>query len=129
MTFGVITTSTNAGPAVTSSSTETYTPETSGGYSTGQSTTDLVTFYGGTPIVQPAATAQSAVATTAITTVVTTASVQSSGFGYTTSTQAEAIVAAVNSLVSRTAANTTLLNAIRTALTGTTGLNLIKGSA
>jgi len=62
-----------------------------------------VGFFGATPIVQPAATAQSAVTTTASTT--------TTPFGYTTSAQAEGIV--------------TLLNRIRTDLVS---LGIVKGS-
>lgn len=67
-------------------------------------TTDLNGWYGATPVVQPAATAQSAVTTTASTT--------TTPYGYTTSAQADGIV--------------TLLNRIRTDLVT---LGLIKGSA
>lgn len=79
----------------------------------GQDATDKVGFYGKTPVAQPAATAQSAVATTAITPLVTTPT-------------ATDIAIAVNSLISRTAALETLANRIRAdAVT----LGLIKGSA
>ncbi len=71
-------------------------------------------FYGlTTPIVQPAATAQSAVATTAITALVTTPT-------------ATDVAIAVNSLITRVAANVTLLNQLRSDLVS---LNVIKGSA
>ncbi len=96
------------------------------GLSTGTSATSLNGFYGATPVVQPAATAQSAVATTAITTVITTGSTSSSPFGFATSAQADAIVAAVNSLVSRQSAIITLENQIRSDLVT---LGLIKGAA
>lgn len=95
------------------------------GTSFGFNTSDLITFYGGTPIAQPAATAQSAVATTAITTVITTASTTSSPYGFATQGQGDSIVAAVNSLISRVDANTTLLNRLRL---DAVSLNLIKGS-
>ena len=62
---------------------------------------------------EPSATAQSAVATTAITTLATTPT-------------ATDIAIAVNSLISRVAANTTLVNQIRSDLVT---LNGIKGSA
>ena len=61
---------------------------------------------------EPAATAQSAVATTAITTLATTPT-------------ATDIAVAVNSLISRVSANVTLLNQIRSDLIT---LNAIKGS-
>jgi hypothetical protein len=83
------------------------------GVKIGQSVTDTVGFYGGTPAVQPAATAQSAVATTAITTLVTTPT-------------ATDIAVAVNSLISRVAALVTLGNSVRS---GLVSVNLLKGSA
>jgi hypothetical protein len=79
----------------------------------GQSATDLVGFYGFTPVDQPAATAQSAVATTALTTItdiVTTAS----------------LTGAFNSVVAAVEALRVLANANRAALVE---LGLIKGSA
>ena len=78
----------------------------------GQSATDLISFYGYTPVDQPAATAQSVVATTTLTTitdVVTTAS----------------LTAAFNAVVARAAALTTLVNQIRADLVET---GLIKGA-
>jgi hypothetical protein len=74
---------------------------------------DLQGFYGVTPVVQPAATAQSAVATTAITTLATTPT-------------ATDIAIAVNSLIERVSALVTLANAERSALVD---LGLIKGAA
>lgn len=70
----------------------------------GKAATSLIGFYGATPAVQPSATAQSAVATTASTT--------TTPYGYTTSAQAEGVV--------------TLLNQIRSDLVT---LGLLKGSA
>ena len=69
-------------------------------------------FFGATPIVQPAATAESAVATTAITTLVTTPT-------------ATDIAVAVNSLIARVSAVVTLENQLRSDLVS---LGLIKGS-
>lgn len=60
----------------------------SGGCLVGQSATDLVGFYGVTPIVQQAA--GTLVSTTAVTT--------TSPFGFSTSTQAQAVVTLVNYL-------------------------------
>lgn len=57
----------------------------------GTATTDLLTFYGGTPVDQPAA----------VTTVTTTAATSTTPYGYATSTQADAIVTAVNALIAR----------------------------
>ena len=56
----------------------------------GQSTTDLCGFFGNTPVDQPAQV--TAVATTASTST-------TNAFGYTTSTQADAIVTAVNAII------------------------------
>lgn len=69
----------------------------------GQSTTDLISFYGVTPIAQRTNASQAAVSTTASTT--------TSPAGYATTTQANAIV--------------TLVNECRAALVA---LGLIKGS-
>lgn len=85
----------------------------SAGTCLGQSTTDLVALYGKTPIVQPAATAQSAVATTALATI-----------GSTTLTAAD--LTALNALVTRAEALTVLANALRSA---GVDLGTIKGSA
>lgn len=80
----------------------------------GQSSTDKLGFYGlATPIVQPAATAQSAVPTTAVTTLAETPT-------------ATDIAVAVNSLIARQAASVTLVNRLRTDLVA---LGLLKGSA
>lgn len=80
----------------------------------GRSASSKLGFYGlATPIVQPSATAQSAVATTAITTLATTPT-------YTD------IAIAVNSLISRVDATVTLANKLRA---DAVSLNLIKGSA
>lgn len=76
------------------------------------STADKVGFYGTTPVVQPSATAQSAVATTAVTTVET----------YTTTVWA----ASINSLIARVDALTTLANQVRS---DQVTLGLTKGSA
>lgn len=62
-----------------------------GGYQVGTATSDPVGFYGATPIVQ-GSTGGSAVTTTAATT--------SSPWGFSTSTQANAIVTLVNGLQS-----------------------------
>ncbi len=84
------------------------------GVNHGRSTTDKIGFYGlATPIVQPSATAQSAVATTAITTLITTPT-------------ATDIAVAVNSLISRVDALVTLGNSLRS---GLVAVNLLKGSA
>jgi UDP-N-acetyl-D-mannosaminuronic acid transferase (WecB/TagA/CpsF family) len=71
-------------------SNETQTPKSAGGMLIGQSATDLVGFYGATPIAQRSGAAQAAVATTAATT--------TTPYGFTTLTQANAIVTLVNEL-------------------------------
>lgn len=54
------------------------------------STTDKIGFYGATPVVQPSGSSQAAVSTTAATT--------TTPWGFTTSTQANAIVTLVNKM-------------------------------
>lgn len=95
------------------------------GVSVGGATTDLVSLYGVTPIAQRSSANQAAVATTAITAPATTASISTAQYGYT-STQADAISVAVAGLITRTSAQTTLLNELRTALVN---IGAIKGSA
>jgi hypothetical protein len=82
------------------------------GVKLGQSVTDLVGLYGVTPVVQPTAAAQSAVPTTALTTltdIVTTASV----------------TGAFNSVAARVGALCTLVNQMRSDLIA---VGVIKGS-
>ena len=58
----------------------------------GTSTSDLVTFYGGTPVDQPAA----------VTTVTTDAATSTTNAGgFSTSTQADGIVTALNAVIAR----------------------------
>lgn len=96
------------------------------GVSLGGATTDKVSFYGVTPIVQRSGSAQAVVATTAITAPATTESTTSTPYGYTGSTQANALTKAVSDLVTRVAANTALLNELRAAAIA---IGQIKGSA
>lgn len=58
----------------------------------GASTTDLITFYGGTPVDQPAAV-------TTVTTDVATST--TNAWGFSTSTQADGIVTALNAVIAR----------------------------
>lgn len=58
----------------------------------GQSSTDLIAFYGATPVARPAAI-------TAVNTAAATST--TNAYGYTTSTQADAIVTAVNSIITK----------------------------
>ncbi len=89
----------------TTTSNKIKTPLSPDGYVLGQSTSDLVGFYGlTTPIAQRGVAAQSAV--------ITTAATSSAPFGFATAAQADAVV--------------TLVNELRAALVA---LNLIKGSA
>lgn len=69
---------------------KTHHPKSGGGVELGQSAADLVSFYGATPVVQPSGAAQGAASATAATT--------TSPWGFSTSTQADAIVALVNKL-------------------------------
>lgn len=78
----------------------------------GQSTSDKIAFYGSTPVVQPHATKQSVVATTAITALVTTPT-------------ATDIATAVNALITRVEAIRVLQDQTRTDLIA---LGLQKGS-
>jgi hypothetical protein len=81
----------NPGPNVTSTSnlTQANVPQ-SDGHQTGSSATSLISFYGATPIVQPTSANEAAVATTGATT--------TTPWGFTTSTQANAIVTLVNQM-------------------------------
>lgn len=101
----------------------------------GQSSADLVGFYGATPVVQPSATAQSAVATTTITTGASTTitSVGSTSLTALDVTRINAAIArieevrvVVDALVTRVEAGRVLSDANRSALVT---LGLIKGSA
>lgn len=60
------------------------------GTSLGQSTTDPISLYGKTPVAQRAGAAQAAVTTTAAT--------STTPYGFSTSTQADAIVTLVNEM-------------------------------
>jgi hypothetical protein len=79
-------------------------PASPDGYRVGQASTEYVSFFGATPIVQPSGAGQAAVGTAA--------STATSPYGFATSTQADAIV--------------TLVNQLRSDLVS---LGLIKGSA
>ena len=85
------------------------------GNTLGQSATDLIAFYGATTVAQPAAVAS--VTTTAITAVTTTAATSTTNaYGYTTAAQADAIVTAINDIITRQALIITQGNAHRTNL-------------
>jgi hypothetical protein len=78
----------------------------------GQSASELIGFYGATPVAQPSATAQSAVATTALVTV-----------GSTVLTATD--LTSINAVVTRAGALTTLVNQLRSDLVT---LGVLKGS-
>jgi hypothetical protein len=82
------------------------------GVKLGQSAADLVGFYGATAVDQPAATAQSAIATTALT-------------ALTAGETLLGTISMLNIVITRLAANTTLGNQVRGDLVE---LGLIKGS-
>ncbi len=97
-----------------------------GGVKLGDAVTDLIGFYGTAPVAQPSSANDAIVATAAIGAVGTTGSTTTTPFGYTTSTQADAIVTAINLVITRAGALTTLLNQIRADLIS---LGAIKGAA
>lgn len=78
----------------------------------GDGAADLVGFWGATPVAQPAATAQSALATTTI-----------NNIGSTTLTAAD--LTGLNSVVARVTALTTLVNQVRSDLVT---IGILKGS-
>lgn len=83
------------------------------GASVGQATSDKISFYGVTPVIQPAATAQSTVATTALTAI-------------TSTTLTATDLTNLNAAITRVGALTTLLVQLRADLIS---LGAIKGSA
>lgn len=95
------------------------------GTTLGQSTSDLISLYGVTPVAQRSGSDQAAVATLSGS-VATTSASNSSPYGYTTASQADAIVSTVNSLITKVNSTITLENELRAALVA---LGAIKGSA
>lgn len=100
------------------------------GVSVGQSTSDKVSFYGVTPIVQRSSASQAAVATTAISAVdstvpvaITSTTTGAYGLG---SSQAISLITTVNLINARQASVVTLVNELRAALVA---LGAIKGSS
>lgn len=83
----------------------------------GRTSTELVGFYGTTPVVRRSGSVQAAISTAAVTSVVTTGSALTV-YGYTTTAQANAIPVAINALISRQVENTTLCNELRATLAG-----------
>lgn len=80
----------------------------------GGAATDKLAMYGATPVVQASTIAS--VTTATLTTVTTDAATTTTPWGYSTSTQADAIVTLVNALATRGGVLTTQGNAFRTAL-------------
>lgn len=93
------------------------------GTSFGQSATDLISFYGATPIVQPTNANQAAI-TTGVAGSVTTTTPTLTAYGYTTA-QAAALLTAVNNINTFINLQGPLNDSIRTALVN---LGLIKGA-
>jgi len=85
-----------------------------------------VGFHGVTAVVQRAGAAQVVITPTIGAAVATTGSSNSSPYGFTTSAQADALVARVNQLLVDSAAQTVLINELRAALAAK---GLIKGAA
>lgn len=107
--------------------------DTSAGYQIADSATQKVGFFGATPVVQPTAAAQAALATTGSTNVILTlssASITYAGVDGSTNTISVVTNVAVNAVWGYGSAGqangfTTLVNAIRSALVS---LGLLKGS-
>jgi hypothetical protein len=91
----------------------------------GTSASNFVGFYGFTPVVQPSGTNQAAVTSTAITGPSNTASTSTTPFGFVTSTQFNAVLQAVNSMVGSVNSLLVWQNQTRTDLVA---LGLQKGS-
>lgn len=96
------------------SSNKTQTPKSGDGYLVGQSATDLVGFYGTTPVAQPTAAAQAAITDT-------------SGGAASATTGMQALTSSYNSTIIANSLSThaAAINAIRTALVN---VGLMKGS-
>lgn len=98
----------------------------------GQSSADLVGFYGNTPIARPSGTSQGALSTGNVTSVtVTSTSITTTGVvaGFQTTGQVTAALTAINSLITELDATKGLVHALRAALGTTSGVGLIKGGA
>ncbi len=91
----------------------------------GESATDLVGFYGTTPIAQPSTASQDAVTATAVTAVNTTATITTAAHGFTTGTFGDKVVKRVAQMQVDVAALVILTNQMRTDLTA---LGIIKGA-
>jgi len=115
MTFDTVTTTTLVVTGTQTVADETIVNLTAtGNVALGNASTDTLGFYGATLTTQPAAI--SAVTTATLTSVTTTAASSTTPYGYTTSTQADAIVATLNAVAVRCAALTTEGNALQAAV-------------
>ena len=95
---------------------ETNTPKTGGGYVVGQSSSDLVGFYGATPVAQQSGAGQAAVTITAVTALATAVISQlatSGKWAFSSSTVAKAHVARAIQMQVDIEAVGVLLNQIR----------------
>ena len=91
----------------------------------GESATDLIAFYGATPVAQPASASQDAVTATAVTAVNTTATITTAAHGFTTGTFGDKVVKRVAQMQVDVAALVVLTNQMRAEMTT---LGLIKGA-
>lgn len=97
------------------------------GVRVGGSLTDLIGFYGiTTPVARRSGASQAVVTPTSTTVANTAATTNTAAYGYTTTTQANAIVTQLNAVIADVILLKTLINEIRAALVA---VNLIKGSA
>lgn len=115
-------------PQSITSSNKTNTPASSGGMQVGQSASDLVGFYGDTPIAQPSGAGQAAVTITAVTALATAVISQlatSGKWAFSSSTVAKAHVARAKQIQVDVVAVGVLLNKLRTDLVA---LGLLAGS-
>jgi hypothetical protein len=110
-------------------SNETNTPKSDGGYTVGQSATDLIGFYGATPLAQQSGSGQAAVtitATTALATATISQVATSGKWAFASSTVALAYVARIKQMQVDIEAVGVLLNQLRSDIVD---LGLIKGSS
>ena len=91
----------------------------------GQSSADLVGFFGEAPVAQPSGASQAAVTLTAVTALGTTATITTAAHGYATGTQADKVAVRVNQLIVDVTAQNVLITKLRANLVT---LGLIAGS-
>lgn len=90
--------------------------DTTSGLKIGKAAGQKLAFHGSAPVAQRSGSAQAVVTPTIGVAVVTTASTQSSPFGFVTQAQGDALVSRVNQLLVDSAAQTVLINELRAAL-------------